>query len=845
MVHPADQILPANGTYGNSAAVKICEVGGSGVIMPGPWEANWPSELRGILYGLFLIWCFLGVMVVSDVFMSAIECITSKKTRKKNPDTGRYMTVLVWNPTVANLSLMALGSSAPEILLSVIELLGNNYFSGDLGPSTIVGSAAFNLLMIIAVCIISIPTGEVRRIKELQVYGVTAFFSVFAYLWLLIILLGVSPHVVELWEGTLTFVFFWILLALAYMADRGMIPGTAPLELGRQQVIGMSKEELAERRTSLQAENGGKLCEDQITKMLVIEGQAKSYASYRVAATRKMVGGRPVEIKRQQTGLQRAMSALGMKTKKVVPIEEPEKPVPENVACIQFKKMQIAVLESVGHVDIAVVRQGLLNETVTVNYATKEGSAKQTLDYEHVEGTLTFGPNETEQKFTVKIIDDVAYEIDEEFYIALSDAAVVSDAKKDVSAVLGPSSEMTVVIIDDDLPGMIAFPEDQITVHEKTEDFEADIMVVRKNGSTGKISCSYKTEDSSARAGLDFEPVSGTLVFEEGETMQKIKVMIKARGRYDKSEMFRVILHDVQAPAKFDPDTDGGADSCVLTVMIGTDQVSKDQVDRIMSSLQTNWQKSKMGYQNWSQQFKNAFYVLGGEDEGDDEEDKQVPTVADYVVHVVTLPWKLFFALIPPTDYCGGWLCFVCSLVMIGLVTALVGDVAALFGCVLGLPDEITAITVVALGTSLPDTFASKTAAQQDPFADASVGNVTGSNSVNVFLGLGLPWMIGSIYWSVVGRTETWNARYFYDPEIASVYKEHGAFIVKAGNLAFSVGVFTCCAIACMILLLVRRKLYGGELGGPYVPKVVSSALLVVLWLIYIALSSWYTLSNA
>jgi solute carrier family 8 (sodium/calcium exchanger) len=29
--------------------------------------------------------------------------------------------VAVWNPTVANLTLMALGSSAPEILLSVIE----------------------------------------------------------------------------------------------------------------------------------------------------------------------------------------------------------------------------------------------------------------------------------------------------------------------------------------------------------------------------------------------------------------------------------------------------------------------------------------------------------------------------------------------------------------------------------------------------------------------------------------------------------------------------------------------------------------------------------------------------
>jgi solute carrier family 8 (sodium/calcium exchanger) len=52
----------------------------------------------------------------------------------------------------------------------------------------------------------------------------------------------------------------------------------------------------------------------------------------------------------------------------------------------------------------------------------------------------------------------------------------------------------------------------------------------------------------------------------------------------------------------------------------------------------------------------------------------------------------------------------------------------------------------VALGTSLPDTFASVTAAQQSPYADSAVGNVTGSNCVNVFLGLGLPWVISSQY---------------------------------------------------------------------------------------------------
>ena len=52
----------------------------------------------------------------------------------------------------------------------------------------------------------------------------------------------------------------------------------------------------------------------------------------------------------------------------------------------------------------------------------------------------------------------------------------------------------------------------------------------------------------------------------------------------------------------------------------------------------------------------------------------------------------------------------------------------------------------MALGTSLPDTFASKIAATSEKTADNSIGNVTGSNSVNVFMGLGIPWIIASIY---------------------------------------------------------------------------------------------------
>lgn len=58
--------------------------------------------------------------------MSSIEQITSAEktvTRKDSGGNERTIEVLVWNPTVANLTLMALGSSAPEIMLAVVETM--------------------------------------------------------------------------------------------------------------------------------------------------------------------------------------------------------------------------------------------------------------------------------------------------------------------------------------------------------------------------------------------------------------------------------------------------------------------------------------------------------------------------------------------------------------------------------------------------------------------------------------------------------------------------------------------------------------------------------------------------
>jgi solute carrier family 8 (sodium/calcium exchanger) len=144
----------------------------------------------------------------------------------------------------------------------------------------------------------------------------------------------------------------------------------------------------------------------------------------------------------------------------------------------------------------------------------------------------------------------------------------------------------------------------------------------------------------------------------------------------------------------------------------------------------------------------------------------------------------------------------------------------------------MTAIAFVALGTSLPgrkitlfefyhfiflDTFASKVAAEHDKYADSSIGNVNGSNAVNVFLGIGLPWAISAWYH----------------------YYNKSKFEVETGSLTFSVTLFCSFAGVAIILLMIRRLKYfgGGELGGPMKYRIISSLLFLLLWIVYLVLS--------
>lgn len=334
----------------------------------------------------------------------------------------------------------------------------------------------------------------------------------------------------------------------------------------------------------------------------------------------------------------------------------------------------------------------------------------------------------------------------------------------------------------------------------------------RVGGADGNISCKYRTRQlksnpRSAEQGRHFVHTEGELHFKHLEARASFTVKIQPPGPDDEKPannlLFGVELSDpYPRVVKIKRDT--------LIVELVTDTKAKKQADALQDLMDKIDSEEKL---SWGDQIKKAvmLHPVVNEDGEIDE-----VTNTDAVMHFISVFWKLLFSSCPPPHYGGGWPCFVASLVWIGVVTAVVAETAKMMGCVLNIEPAVTAITFVAIGTSVPDTFASRIAAQQERYADEAVGNVTGSNSVNVFLGLGLPWCISSVYHSIREKPMR----------------------VPAKGLDLSVALFIIVSLVGISVLLIRRFSCKGELGGTLQMRWISCIVFVCLWFVYIIIST-------
>ena len=509
----------------------------------------------GFVYMVWLLWLFVGIAIVSDIFMESIEVITAQTTVKEKYDREKqeYVEeeVKVWNETIANLTLMALGSSAPEILLNVLQAAATITESPpELGPSTIVGSAAFNLLCISGVSIIAVGD-EPKKIQQVGVFAITSIASIFAYIWMLIVLRGTSQDEVEIWEAILTFVFFILLIIFAYVADR---IGTS-LDEAKQTEEEKEEREKEEQRKAIKTKLR-KFADEYGNNAVILAGQGvKNAETAKISDQdqKKIVEHyqkyfdtdnlKEIEVPKFLKALQ-ADSLLerfayrnrdnAENARKFSRINSTkgqlshETKVNEEEANKQygFKCLHYSVTESAGHVELTVIRKNKLAADL-IGVRTVDGTAKQDKDYNSIMETIQFQQHEDTHLVKVPVIDDQDWNPDLDFYVELFDTETGERLP-------GVDTRCQVTILDEDFPGVIGFADTEIRVGKTAK--EVTVKIDRFDGSAGEITCLVSTEElgvasnSKAIGYENFLPYERTIEFGSGEKEASVTIQLLPDG---------------------------------------------------------------------------------------------------------------------------------------------------------------------------------------------------------------------------------------------------------------------------------------------------------------------------
>ena len=146
-----------------------------------------------------------------------------------------------------------------------------------------------------------------------------------------------------------------------------------------------------------------------------------------------------------------------------------------------------------------------------MNFTTQDGTATGDIDYQPLAGTLTFQPGEVSKDIVVKVLGDTLNEVNENFFVQLSDARFVTVVR----------NRATGTILDDDaLPSLSI---DDVPVSEGNSGEEKDVVLtITLSAPSGQeVQVDYATEDGTAVAGQDYEATKGTAVFAaEGQGAQ-------------------------------------------------------------------------------------------------------------------------------------------------------------------------------------------------------------------------------------------------------------------------------------------------------------------------------------
>jgi chitinase len=169
---------------------------------------------------------------------------------------------------------------------------------------------------------------------------------------------------------------------------------------------------------------------------------------------------------------------------------------------------------------------------VTVEYMTRDGSARAGSDYRSASGVLQIPPGETTARIAVDVLGDEVDEGDEDFHLVLRNPQHAGLAREDVAG----------VIVDDDPRPSLAIGA--VSAREGPANHSVLLAVELSPASGRPVTVEFETRDGTARAGSDYRAASGELSFAPGMTEEHVEVRIRDDSRHEPDETLRVVLRN-------------------------------------------------------------------------------------------------------------------------------------------------------------------------------------------------------------------------------------------------------------------------------------------------------------
>jgi glucose/arabinose dehydrogenase len=171
------------------------------------------------------------------------------------------------------------------------------------------------------------------------------------------------------------------------------------------------------------------------------------------------------------------------------------------------------------------------SQTITVNYATSNGTATAGSDYVTGGGTVTFTPSQTTQPVNVTVNGDLLNELNETFNVNLSSPA---------NATIADNLGVGTINNDDAQPSLSI---NDVSLIEGNAGTTTANFTVSLSAASGQIvSVNYGTANGTATAGSDYVAAAGSLTFTAGQTSQPISVTVNGDITSETNETFLVNL---------------------------------------------------------------------------------------------------------------------------------------------------------------------------------------------------------------------------------------------------------------------------------------------------------------